>query len=110
MSLVTLPRSGMPLAGSLTISREWYRWARDITERVGGVNGASTQDLVASQFDDAGLEEVKFSVYRLADELGSLPPQVVAQIEHLTTEVSELRETLAVVTQRLQDLQQGIAP
>ncbi len=129
MSLVTLPRAGMPLIGDKPMSREWYRWAHDITERVGGVGGIGNDELEMAQFEDAGIEELKFSIYRLADEfaqgpvlgaddwsamLGKLadetnlaPAAVFEQIEQLTTEVNQLRDQVAVLMQSLQDLQQG---
>ena len=96
MSLVTLPRAGMPLAGTATISREWYRWAYDITQRVGGVTGSSTEDLTLSQFEDAGIEELKLGIYVLRD-----------QIDSLTTELNELRERLTVASRQLQDINEG---
>jgi len=107
MTYVTLPRAGMPLTGDLTISREWYRWARDITERSGGVAGASSNDLSLSQFEDAGIEEVKLGLYRLTDEVNSQPQPAQTQIDQLTTEVNQLRDCVAVLMQSLQDMQQG---
>lgn len=107
MSLVTLPRAGMPLVNASPMSREWYRWAHDITQRVGGVTGQSNDELTMSQFEDAGVEEIKFSVYRLADEAAILPPAVAQQIEDLTTEINQLRDCVATLMQAMQDMQQG---
>ena len=96
MSLVTLPRAGMPVAGTETISREWYRWAYDITQRVGGVTGAGTDDLTLSQFEDAGIEELKLQLYRLTD-----------QISDMAGELNAMRERLTVANRQLQDINEG---
>lgn len=39
MPTITLPRADIPIAGAFQPSGDWYRWARDITARVGGVTG-----------------------------------------------------------------------
>ena len=55
MTLLTLPRASIPVIDSKGyMSREWYRWATDATSRMGGVEGAGTDDLTLSQFEDAG--------------------------------------------------------
>lgn len=99
----------MPLAGEKPMSREWYRWAYDITQRVGGVTGASTEDLALSQFEDAGIEEARHSVFRLADEIGQAPPMA----EHVIAEdqaplIEELRAQVAELTKAVEALQQGL--
>jgi hypothetical protein len=86
----------MPVAGNATMSREWYRWAHDITQRVGGVSGASTADLAASQFEDAGIEEVKLTAYRLADQVASME-----------STLSELRERLTQALRQIKDINEG---
>ena len=111
MSLVTLPRAGMPVAGTATISREWYRWAYDITQRVGGVTGAGTDDLSLSQFEDAGIEEARHAIFRLADEVGQAPKNQTHQTqEDLETQINDLRETVAALAQIIRDIQEGLTP
>lgn len=111
MSLVTLPRAGMPLVGNSAMSREWYRWAHDITQRVGGVTGAGTDDLSLSQFEDAGIEEAKQAQFRLADEVGQIPAMHVHQApEDLETQINALREAVAVLAQTIRDMQEGQQP
>lgn len=107
MSLVTLPKAGMPVVGNLPMSREWYRWANDITQRVGGVTGSSNDELALSQFEDAGIEEAKAAIYRVADETGIAPLPQQEQVDQLTAQVNHLREELAALAQIIQDLQQG---
>ena len=57
MSLVTLPRAGMPLVRGDAVSPEWFRFFHDLAVRSGGTTGASSNDLSLSQFEDAGIEE-----------------------------------------------------
>lgn len=109
MSLVTLPRAGMPLAGTATISREWYRWAYDITQRVGGVTGAGTNDLTLSQFEDAGIEEHKHALYRLTDDLWQMPPMVeLSPADDQAQIIEALRAQVAELTKAVEALQQGL--
>lgn len=42
---VTLPRADIKIAGDFAPTRDFYRWMRDITERVGGVSGDSTTSI-----------------------------------------------------------------
>ena len=109
MSLVTLPRAGMPVAGTATISREWYRWAYDITQRVGGVTGAGTNDLTLSQFEDAGIEEHKHALYRLTDDVWQMPPRVeMSPADDQAPLIEELRAQVAELTKAVEALQQGL--
>lgn len=43
---VMLPRLDIPITGRSPISDEWYRWARDITARTGGVESLNSDDLL----------------------------------------------------------------
>lgn len=84
MAIVTAPRNGIPIglatiAGQrvmVEVHPEYLRWFESLTGRVGGVTGPSTTELAMSQFEDAGIEELKATVYALADEVRSLPPVV----------------------------------
>lgn len=108
MSLLTLPRAQIPMVdASGQVNREWYRYFTDLTKRAGGVDGSSSDDLTLSQFEDAGVEEVKQGAFRLADELGQLPPAVSVLIEAQQTEISDLREAVAALARAIQDMQQG---
>ncbi len=102
MTTITLPRADIAMTETVSgaPTRDWYRWARDITERVGGVVGTGTNELAASAFEDAGIEETKAALYRLADDIGAVPacqPAVIDQdpqpsIAQLLAEVAELRK------------------
>lgn len=91
MSRVTLPSSRIPLTqrGDV-VSTEFYRWMHDITERVGGVDGASTTDLAASQFEDAGIEESKAELYRMRDEMRQVEGLVYALLARITALESKI--------------------
>jgi hypothetical protein len=46
MATVTLPRLDIPITGRAQINSEWYRWARDVTARIGGVVAPNLEDLL----------------------------------------------------------------
>ena len=82
MANVTIPRNGIPI-GFVSVSGqrlpvdihpEYLRAFSSLTERVGGVIGPSTDDLALSQFEDAGIEEVKAQTASLRDEFWQSPP------------------------------------
>lgn len=73
MTVVTIPRATVPFVGNAPMSAEWYRWASDITQRVGGPTGAGSNDLSLSQFDDAGIEEAKANINDLRQEVRQAP-------------------------------------
>lgn len=83
--------------GNVTVDIAWFLFmTQGLYDRVGGALGASTTDLEASAFEDAGIEELKIGIYRLADQLDSM-----------TTELNEVRERLTVATRQLQDINEG---
>lgn len=112
MTLLTLPRASIPVIDSKGyMSREWYRWATDATARMGGVEGASTDDLNVSQFEDAGIEEAKAGLYRMADEFGQVPPAApMAADRPPEPEIESLRAEVAELRKAIEALQQGITP
>ncbi|HOV56815.1 MAG TPA: hypothetical protein PLN91_02970 [Rhodanobacteraceae bacterium] len=117
MTTITLPRSDvsmlMDLASGMP-SRDWYRWARDITARVGGVTGAGTNDLAESAFEDAGIEETKALTASVADAAGQVPagPDLLALLiadnQRLSGEVEELRALINELWKFAQDARQGV--
>lgn len=96
MTLLTIPNVQVPLTeGGERINREWYRFLHDVTDRCGGVTGASTNDLLAAAFDDAGIEETKAELFRLRDELHgveSLVYALMARVQVLEREVWSLKQ------------------
>jgi hypothetical protein len=110
VSTVTLPRADIAIAGDDAPSKDWYRWARDITERVGGVTGNSTTDLTLSAFEDAGIEETKAIVMDVRGETGQAPvAQQISQDESQEADVQALHAALQALADRVQALEQGLS-
>lgn len=98
MTIITLPRAGLPLTlQGATISQEWFRWARDITERAGGVTGMGSEELAMSQFEDAGIEETKALLYAVNDSQAQ------------ANEIAELREQVLALLLRIEAIEQGVS-
>jgi hypothetical protein len=113
MSKLTLPRNGITFVLGDRVSPEWYRFFHDLNERVGGVSGSSNDDLSASQFEDAGIEETKALLARFADAADQVPPHeqaLVLAVESLVSEVEEVRGQLRELTKAVEALQQGMNP
>lgn len=95
------PRTGL-------ITREWYLFLQGVFQRIGGADGPSTPDLSNSLFEDAGSGETNSLLFALEQDYGqqvfSEQPQVV---EQLLAEVASLREQLAEVVGKLNDVNQS---
>ena len=91
------------------VTVEWQRFFEALFGRVGGTYGDSTTDLMASAFDDAGTEELEGTIYRLTDEVRALPALAPADAapDIIPSELQELRERVAQLERRLEDLQKG---
>ena len=116
MANVTAPRNGIPIgwatvAGqrvAVEIHPEYLRYFEALMTRVGGVTGAGTDDLALSQFEDAGVEEHKHALFKLADAVAQSPIAVIDAIESdIGASVEELREQVAELTKAVEALQQG---
>jgi hypothetical protein len=95
------PRTGM-------ITREWYLFLQGIFNRVGGANGESTADIIASLFEDAGSSETNAMVFEVERALSQIPsPQPLTTTDILLAEISELRATVAELKKDLDALRQG---
>lgn len=113
MANVTLPRQDLPIAGTQAPSREWYRWAFDITARVGGVQGAGTDDLATASFEDAGVEESRALLFAASDAANQVPPAeqlqaLVIENDRLSQEVAELRAVVFELYKSIQGISQGV--
>lgn len=109
MILIAQP-SRIPMTDPVTglITREWSRYLAGLYSRVGGAQGESTTDLTTSQFEDAGIEELKAGLYALADMAQAAPmAQAADQVQHLETQVSGLREEVAQLRAMINDMRQG---
>jgi hypothetical protein len=81
MTTVTLPRLDIPITGRSPINSEWYRWARDITARTGGVEALNSDDLLQAP---PLVSDVSTSVAETS-EVGQSPP-VLPQISEARLE------------------------
>ena len=110
MSTITLPRSDIAIAGQDPPSRDWYRWARDITERVGGVSGSGTADLAVSAFEDAGVEEAKAAMADIRAEFGQIPGQVIEpRDESQSPDLNGMWAVIQALAARVEALEQGLS-
>lgn len=110
MTIVTLPRAGIPLAGpDGRVTAEWYRFFHDITLRVGGATGPGADDLAMGQSGSVGIEELSAAIYRSGDDAGQAPPeqQQIAPDDWLTAEVAALRDLLFEQVKAIEALNQG---
>lgn len=109
MTNVTLPREDIAITSrGDRVSTDWFRWARDITQRVGGVRGSSSDDLTLSQFEDAGIAEGHAALFALQDAIGQAPVRdEYIRADDPSGELSALREEVALLRARLDALEQG---
>lgn len=89
-------------------SIEFVRFLSQLIYRSGGVSAPTIQELDSQQYADAGIEESKAQLYALNDALNALPlPAQSIQVEALSSEVSELRATVAALMHAIDDLKSG---
>jgi hypothetical protein len=94
------PRTGM-------ISREWYLFFQGVFNRIGGSEGASTPDIVASLFEDAGSSETNAMLFTAEQSFGQqpaptqfvLPDAADPEVAALRAEVAELKKVIDSVLQ-----------
>ena len=96
-----------PTTGALTRVADLF--LRGLYARVGGAVGDGTGDLSEAAFDDAGTEEQEAALYALADSAGQMPPPIhdTAQPDQIADQIADLREQVAVLMTRINDLEQG---
>lgn len=98
---LTDPRTGL-------ISREWYLFLQGIFIRIGGSQGQSSTDIVQDLADDAGVEEMKATVFANQDAINQLRAEALqATVDQLITEVQEQRDQITELQKSVQSLQQG---
>jgi hypothetical protein len=116
MTIVTVPIQSVPI-GSVTVGGQKYdvathpefvRFFDSMLRRVGGPTGVGTNDLVVSQFEDAGIEETKALLYLAERSAGQMPiaepvpcPEVAAPCD--------LQEQITALALRVQALEQGVS-
>ena len=113
----TDPRTGM-------ITREWYLFLQGVFDRIGGATGASSSDLNASLFEDAGSGETNAMLFNVDQAFGQLPPAVALPVSEqgfdqappdaplppvdiLLSELAELRSQVAELRKELDAVKQG---
>lgn len=91
-----------------TITREWYRFFEQMFSRVGGTYSQTNNELAVDLHDDAGIEETKADLYRLRDEVGSIPPsQQTQDTSDPHGRIEALEAALLRLTQEVEAIKQG---
>lgn len=114
MSIVTLPRAGIPIGNvsvngqqvPVALHPEFQRYFETLFVRVGGATGSSSEDLKLGP--PAGAEEAKAYVYALADDLRQQPQPIFAQIEAIESMISELSAVVAELSKAVDAINQGV--
>lgn len=113
---VTPPKEQVPL-GYVVIQGQRYevaqhpeivRFFASLVTRVGGVSGSSTTDLTVSQFEDAGIEEIRAQFLSFIDESKQTPSSELIPMDLLLSELIAMREQVAELQKSIQDIQQGV--
>lgn len=83
MSIVNGYRAQIPWVDTRTglLTYEAQRFLNQVFVRIGGPEGQTNTELVVDQYDDAGIEEMRHSMYGIERMFGSEPPPT-PQIEH----------------------------
>lgn len=104
-----LPGARQPvLDPSGAFTRTWFLFLQTLFDRVGGPNGASTADVDASLFEDAGSAEVVALANSIAQALGqAVQTQVQVATESLTSDVNQLTSQVAELQKQLDGINQG---
>lgn len=114
---LTPPKAQVPIATvdvggrsfACTIHPEWLRYlAQGLFDRAGGTSGSSSNDLSASAFEDAGIEEAKAVLYGLRDGLNSTPP--VAPVDSPLSQFMEVSPPIAPVDTVFDRLMEALPP
>jgi hypothetical protein len=104
------------------INREWYLFLQGVFTRIGGANGASTPDIVASLFEDAGSSETNAMLFSAEQAAGQYPlpffPAVdpdllpayppVISVDNILAELSALQDRVSELVKELDSIKQGI--
>ena len=109
------PRTGM-------VSREWYLFFQGVFNRIGGSTGASTPDIVASLFEDAGSSETNAMLFGVEQDIQQYPTFVeqvadidtppaytpIPTVDNIAAELSALQDRVSELVKELDSLKQGI--
>lgn len=89
------------------LTAEAVRALNAVFARIGGASGSSTGDLATALAEDSGLEELRSELYKSFDALASSPLPTFVHVEQLQNEISGLRDVVAELSKKFNDLQQG---
>lgn len=110
MSQLFLPTDASDVLGpDGKFTRVWRSYFSDLHIRVGGMDSYSVNDVEASGFDDAGIEEMKGEVNRNRDQASVLPVQIMAVESAMIVmreELANLQAEIANALARLDELAQ----
>ena len=90
-----------------TLTPEAYRSLQGLLERVGGPVAPGIGDLDAQQLASTGAPELRAELVAAIDGLASVPAIEPLQIDALLSEIHGLRETVARLASKINDLEQG---
>lgn len=74
---------------------EFQRWLYQTWVRNGGASAPSNNDFAVAAFEDAGIEEIRFDLFRTADALGSMAGQInqlQARLDAAEAEINGLKQ------------------
>jgi hypothetical protein len=91
------------------MAREWYLFFQGLWQRTGGANPTNLDDLLVTPTDSSGNAETSARIYDLAAALALAGPARVDVLipDAILAELSGLRDQVAELTKRLEDLQKG---
>lgn len=90
------------------MSREWYLFFQAMFLRIGGANGQSNDDLLQGVPEELGAAELLALQLTASDAVAQItPPISAATVYDMLGELNSMRDQMAEVTKRLNDIQQG---
>lgn len=114
MSILTRPQGRIPIGYAVVqgervpvvVDLEWDRYFSVLTERAGGVSGASTTELVESAYEDAGINEMQALISANEQAQSQRPIAEPVQLESFSN-TAELMERITALESEVQALKQG---
>lgn len=99
----------VPLTDSRTglMSREWYLFFQAMFFRIGGSTGQSNDDLLQGVPEELGAAELLASQLTAFDAIAQTPTVPAVVVYDTLAEVNVMRDQIAELTKRLDDIQQG---
>jgi hypothetical protein len=98
----TVPFGWLENGTPVRIDQAWDLFLRALVERTGGVDAPTNSELAIALHDDAGIEEMRSDLFRLAGEVAIAPsrePQSEVQapdalVQALIAQVAEMRKEI----------------